>query len=58
MMAQSDTKIHQEQWNELTMDQPERQRAYKRNIQARSRNHCYCGKSYNFYIFRVCVRKP
>ena len=45
MMVQRDNKLHEEQWNELTMDLPDRQRTYKCNNEERSRNHCRRGKA-------------
>ena len=53
-MVQSDKKMHREQWNELTMDQPDRKRTYKRNIQTRSRNHSCCGKA-TIITYSECV---
>jgi len=31
---------------------------YKRNIEARSRNRCYCGKIIKYYKYCVCVCSP
>jgi len=33
----------------------ERQRTYKRNIEARSRNHCCLGKAKVLHILSVCL---